>query len=122
MTIKQPFEGRMNRKNFILSQLVLLFLTLLLVAFLFRNGLQSISLESIDTLILLMFVGLPFQFVCVFRRTHDINQSGLWSFLIFVPYIALPFLVYISYKKGDSTTNRFGEPDTRKLFDSLINR
>ncbi|MFT5849349.1 MAG: uncharacterized membrane protein YhaH (DUF805 family) [Patiriisocius sp.] len=122
MEIKQPFAGRMSRKNFIYSQLVLLAGTLLIVAFMFRNGLQGVSLDSVNSLIGIMVIGLPFQFICAFRRAHDINQSGLWTFLIFVPYVALPFLVYVSYKAGDPAANRFGQPDVRGFVDSVLNR
>ena len=115
------FSGRMNRKNFILSQLALLVFTLLIVAFMFRGGLQTVTLDSVNTLIGLMLIGIPFQFICVFRRMHDLNQTGLWSFLVFVPYIALPFLIYVSYKKGDLVENLYGIPDTRGFIDAIRN-
>lgn len=132
MILDVLFTGRMSRKNFILSQVVLMVVSLIVIT-VALGGKFSLSqfLERLPelqlALLMLAPVGLLFQFICSFRRLHDIHQSGLWtllllSSLLFIPFIDIVFLIYISYAKGDPGMNKYGNPDTRPLIDSLLNR
>ena len=42
------------------------------------------------------------------RRLHDINKSGWWQLLMFVPVIGWLILLYWFVKPGDDGENRFG--------------
>lgn len=42
------------------------------------------------------------------RRLHDINKSGWWQLLWFIPIIGWAILIYWDVKKGDEGENRFG--------------
>jgi uncharacterized membrane protein YhaH (DUF805 family) len=42
------------------------------------------------------------------RRLHDIDKSGWWQLLIFIPLIGWGFLLYWFVKRGDDSENRFG--------------
>lgn len=112
-------EGRMNRKNFILSQIALMALAFIIGLYILRDGFSVYVLGSILPVLVLL---LPLQFICAYRRLQDLNIHGLWAFLMFIPYIALLFFIYISYKKGDTFVNKYGEPDTRRFIDSIINK
>jgi uncharacterized membrane protein YhaH (DUF805 family) len=43
------------------------------------------------------------------RRLHDINRSGWWQLIIFVPIVGWIVDLYWMIKKGTSGPNRFGE-------------
>ena len=42
------------------------------------------------------------------RRLHDINKSGFWLFLWFLPIIGWIIMIVWAIKKGDQGDNRFG--------------
>ncbi len=42
------------------------------------------------------------------RRLHDIDKSGWWQLLVFIPLIGWGFLLYWFVKRGDDGENRFG--------------
>jgi uncharacterized membrane protein YhaH (DUF805 family) len=42
------------------------------------------------------------------RRLHDIDKSGWWYFIIFIPVIGLILYLFWMCKKGTSGPNRFG--------------
>jgi uncharacterized membrane protein YhaH (DUF805 family) len=44
------------------------------------------------------------------RRLHDINKSGFWLFLWFLPIVGWIIIIVWAVKKGDQDDNRFG-PD-----------
>ena len=43
------------------------------------------------------------------RRLHDINRSGWWEFLLFVPILGWIVLLIWMCTKGSENTNRFGD-------------
>lgn len=114
-----PFNGRMNRQNFIYGQLLLIIAMTLYALFVFRDGLTIYNVT--DMLPVLILAMIP-QIVLAVRRLHDINLPGIWSILIIMPYISLIFAVYISVKAGTLGVNKYGEPDDRSLVDSLLNK
>ena len=52
---------------------------------------------------------IPHIAVCA-RRFHDIDMSGVWMLILFVPFIGTILGLYWMCKKGDEGKNRFG-PD-----------
>ena len=132
MTLDILFKGRMSRKNYIIAQILLMVVSMVLILFVLRGdmnfqGLINKSDELVTILLFLAPLGLLFQFVCSFRRLHDINQSGLWALLLFaslvlIPFIDLLFIIFLSYKKAVDVPNKYGIPDTRTIFNSIINK
>ena len=132
MTSDILFKGRMNRRNFILTQVTLMIVAFTVIAFVLGGDFTFQALidknkELTTSLLILAPIGLAFQFICSFRRLHDINQSGLWSFallasLMLIPFVDMILLVFLSYKKGDVGENKYGNPDKRTLLDSLLNK
>ena len=116
---QNPFVGRMNRSNFIYSQLLLVGFVIVISIFIFKDG---ITMNSVGKLLPIAVLTIPPQIILAIRRLHDINISGLWSFLIVTPYLSLLFVIFISVKQGSSTVNNYGNPDTRPFLDSLLNK
>ncbi len=42
------------------------------------------------------------------RRLHDLNKSGLWLLIIFIPYLGFLILFVMCAKVGSMDVNRFG--------------
>jgi uncharacterized membrane protein YhaH (DUF805 family) len=42
------------------------------------------------------------------RRLHDIDRSGWWMLIWFIPLIGWLILLYWNIKEGDTGSNRFG--------------
>jgi uncharacterized membrane protein YhaH (DUF805 family) len=59
------------------------------------------------SLVLSLLVFLPTITVAT-RRLHDINKSGWWQLLGFVPIVGAIVLIFWFVKEGSTTENRFG--------------
>ena len=55
----------------------------------------------------IMLVSLVITLLFFIRRLHDINMSGWWSILVFIPLVNLIFGIYVLVKKGTEGANRF---------------
>ena len=44
------------------------------------------------------------------RRLHDLNKSGWWALLSFIPGVNAIFWLYVSWWKGDKIENKYGLP------------
>lgn len=42
------------------------------------------------------------------RRCHDLNKSGWWLLLLFIPFVNFLFVLYLLFAKGTEGFNRFG--------------
>lgn len=105
------YEGRLNRKPYILRGLMVLaasFIVSFILAFILI--LLGISEETVN--IIVMLCSLPFSAVSVMlgiRRLHDTNHSGWWLLAGIIPVIGWIYVFYLLYiKKGTEGINRFG--------------
>lgn len=100
------FEGRARRKEFWMFTLVSLVInvgTLILDASLFSDlGLVN-GLYTLAILLPSIAVGI--------RRMHDINKSGWWLLLWFVPVIGWVWLIILHCRDSDIGDNVFGSSD-----------
>ncbi|MDR1888720.1 MAG: DUF805 domain-containing protein [Zoogloeaceae bacterium] len=51
-----------------------------------------------------------FYFTLTLRRLHDINLSGFWMLLMFVPFVSFFFQLFLLLKAGDDGENDYGPP------------
>ncbi|MGB9428879.1 MAG: DUF805 domain-containing protein [Gammaproteobacteria bacterium] len=62
----------------------------------------------------LLFICYAFAFVMdviiPIRRLHDADLSGWWYLLMFVPLVNLGLILYLIFKPGTDSDNRFGAP------------
>lgn len=67
---------------------------------------------------------LSFAYTCVMflpslgiavRRLHDINKSGWFWLIIFVPIIGLVYVIYLLAKPGDVGDNQYGSPTSYEV-------
>jgi hypothetical protein len=53
---------------------------------------------------------IAFNFTLTLRRLHDINMSGFWMLLTFVPFVSNFFMLFLLLKSGDDGDNDYGPP------------
>lgn len=92
-------EGRLNRWAYFINGLKLLGLMIV-------GAITSGALIGIPILIAAM-VG---NWMILIRRLHDLDKSGWWSLVYFIPYVNIIFSLYVLFFKGTEGPNRFG-PD-----------
>lgn len=95
------FDGRARRSEYWYFFLIYM---LVQVAAAIVEGILGLPLSLILSLVLL----LPTLAVNV-RRLHDLEKSGWWYLLVFVPLIGALVLLYWATRKGTPGPNRFGE-------------
>jgi uncharacterized membrane protein YhaH (DUF805 family) len=97
------FTGRASKAEFwyyILFYVIGSFITAAIDA-----ALGSVAINTIYTLALFV----PTIAVAA-RRLHDIDKSGWWQLIGFIPLIGLIILIVWYATKSDAGSNRFGEP------------
>ena len=108
------YQGRLNRKRYIFRSLKLVLANFL---FAFVTGtilvffeMVSADEEGLENLITIL--SWPFAIsgaMLTIRRWHDMNHSGWWYLLSFIPIINLVAVFMLLCKKGTYGLNDFGE-------------
>ncbi len=90
------FEGRINRKRFIIRYLII---SAIITAVVYLLG-------SVGRKLFIILALMPISLVV--RRLHDINKSGWWAITYLIP-IANLWLVYkVFFVKGSEGRNQYG--------------
>lgn len=83
----------------------------------FMNGLKLFGLMILGAITSGFLIGIPILIAAVvgnwmitIRRLHDLDKSGWWSLVSFIPYVNVAFGIYVLFFKGTTGPNRFG-PD-----------
>jgi len=98
-------KGRLRRKNY--------FIRFLLLSI--PGAILSIVSEGSNEGIFVVFLSLItiacsiFAIIQVVKRLHDINMSGWYWLLFFIPLINLIFGLYLLFKIGTNGANKYGE-------------
>ncbi|HEV2403598.1 MAG TPA: DUF805 domain-containing protein [Candidatus Saccharimonadales bacterium] len=53
---------------------------------------------------------IPVTISAYVRRLHDVNQSGLLTLLVFVPFVNLLLFLYLLFAPGTQGANKYGNP------------
>lgn len=110
------FNGRARRKEYWMFTLfyTLLYLPVYAIT-MFATSQEMLTLALIANLLMMVIaLGLLLPALAVqVRRLHDINKSGWWILLGFVP-LANFALLYFTLKEGDKGENLYG-PDPKSL-------
>jgi uncharacterized membrane protein YhaH (DUF805 family) len=104
------FEGRARRKEY-----WMFFLFNLIVSFGIGiiDGILGLKVGFMGTLGLLYTLGILVPSIAVgTRRLHDIDKSGWWQLLGFIPLIGVIVLIVWYASEGNTGSNRFG-PDPK---------
>lgn len=102
------FKGRARRKEYWMFTLWIIIVAIIAaiidVALGFPEGGPFVLILSLVSI-------LPSLGLTV-RRLHDINYSGWWYFINFIPLIGGLILLFLTIKKGDKGPNQYG-PDPK---------
>lgn len=109
-------EGRLNRKRYILRTLLLIPIVLILALI---SALVSMLLSMPDEIILVLnfilsVIILVPSIMLSIRRCHDLDHSGWFVLLNFVPIGNIILAILLLFKKGTNGPNTYG-PDPLKL-------
>ena len=104
-------KGRLNRKSYIYRSL---FLSLVLGIIQGILELATVAIEALELLFAVLLLALCiFGFVAgimmLARRLHDLDKSGWWMLLLFVPLVNILFYIYILFFKRTEGPNQYGE-------------
>jgi uncharacterized membrane protein YhaH (DUF805 family) len=103
------FEGRLNRARF-WKYSVALFLLGIFYYFLIAGILTESNYDVVSFLFIVgAFVSLYISLALQVKRWHDIDKSGWWSIISFIPYLGIVAFVVVGFFKGTTGTNRFGK-------------
>lgn len=90
-------EGRLNRRAYFIQSLKVFGLAIV-------GWLTSPFLIGIPILIAALVGG----YMVTIRRLHDLNKSGWWVLLFFIPYVDIVFSFYLLLMPGTNGINRYG--------------
>ncbi|MCK5918163.1 MAG: DUF805 domain-containing protein [Cocleimonas sp.] len=132
-----PFsaKGRFSRLSFLAWNLILNIIMLIAFAAIAGiAGAASTLLTGTDPnamvafytsgaglfMIAFMLVSLVITIIFFIRRLHDINMSGWWSILAFIPLVNLIFGIYALVKKGVEGPNNFGSTRATPKWEKVL--
>ena len=103
------FQGRSSRKEYI-ARLLLTIIVFVIAAYTI-DYIKNVSLLGIFYKISLLFcmIIMFFQYIpLAIRRLHDLNESGWYVLISFLPFGQL-LILWLMFKKGTSGINKYGE-------------
>ena len=115
MNIKEDFfsfNGRIRRSTYFIRIVALFILLIILSFFIGVIGavLNSGNLYFTEIFfILLVIIYLIAYIVQDVKRLHDLDSSGIWIILRFIPIISLIFSFYLLLADGTVGPNQYGE-------------
>lgn len=107
-------KGRLNREPYILRVTVVTliyiadFATLLYIDTIPMRELTDFGVFLAVILSIALIILAVSIFCLAIRRLHDLDRSGWWVLLSFVPIINFIFGLYLMFRKGVAGGNRFG--------------
>ena len=137
--LKYLFQGRIGRFYYLEGGVITGLMLLLLLAPLFYIFIP-IEIEAgmvKDYMARHIMLALPLYLLCVpffimyyslmVRRLHDLNKSGWWVLLTFIPFISSLLSLYILFFRGTPGPNNFGPPEpyfqtTKAAWNALFRR
>jgi uncharacterized membrane protein YhaH (DUF805 family) len=114
-TLKKIFflSGRSSRREFNIFQLFLFIL--IVIGFLIKDYVYNSDSLLVVVLFLLYEIFIFLVLINIFlglsvRRLHDLNISGWFLFVTFIPILGQLLILWLMFKKGTDGVNDYGEP------------
>jgi uncharacterized membrane protein YhaH (DUF805 family) len=109
-------KGRSSRQEYILRFLIMIFITIV-ASFLIKlnknieeNYFNVLIMLAIGFIVLIvLFLSIIQVFFVTHRRLHDLNASGWWQLITFIPFGQLLMIAFIFFK-GTEGRNKYGDP------------
>ncbi len=112
------FKGRVSSSDYwrFVGIQCLIYILLFLVP-IFIGVYANIDTSMFTYAVLIIYTVIIFlpSFTMQVKRLHDINKSGNWIFICFIPFIGCIILLILLCKDGDKTANSYGEPPSDNI-------
>lgn len=109
-------EGRLNRWAYFTTSLKLGLITLVVLLVLAVIG---VFIGGEDGAVVLAGLGsIPFVVASYFisaRRLHDLDKTGWLSLIFLIPYVNVPWGIYLLFAKGTEGPNQYGPDPLQQL-------
>ena len=104
------FKGRSSRQEYIVRFLITLMLCIIITyTSAYTKHSNSWSIFIFDSLVLIVFLIYIIQmFPLTHRRLHDLNASGWWQLITFIPCGQILMIGFIFFK-GTQGPNKYGK-------------
>ena len=99
------FNGRLRRRDYLIRNLVVG----IPYGILYFITLHAQSPVVWILVYVLMIPGIIIEFSLNIRRLHDLDASGWYCLLGFIPIADVVYLLFLFFKSGTDGPNRFGE-------------
>lgn len=105
------FKGRINRLKYWLHSLLPIFFLILGVIPLVIAGEEGIEPNPLFSILMLVLwiVAIWISLAIQVKRWHDLDQSGWWMLIGFIPYVNIIVFIMLGFTKGTNGLNRFGK-------------
>jgi len=90
-------DGRISRKDFFITWIIIFFI-------------NSVAIFIPIIGIIYVFITIPLMYIMAIRRLHDINKSGWYIILMFVPFVFVVFAIYLFCANSVNENNKYGNP------------
>lgn len=119
-TKKSLFSGRMNRRNYFIGSIILLFILFIPWALIvFVSTIFGIDYQnSISTLILLLIIYAVYIIYSIslsVKRVHDLGYSSWILSVGVIPFANLILLIMMIFGGGNETSNKYGSKPPSKI-------
>ncbi len=114
MSLSNLFKGRINRKNYLIGQLIILIcFSLWFIPLILPTSTPSMVITSFLLLALIMeLLTFPFEISLTVRRFHDVGKPSSYALFLIFPLFCILWLLF---KSGQKETNKFGEIPSNKI-------
>ena len=104
-------RGRSSRKEYVTK--VFIIFVIFIFAIYTKDYIDSrddkLAIYSLFLIVILMYLAIIQYFPLCIRRLHDLNASGWYVLLTFVPFGQL-LILWLMFKKGTESPNKYGPP------------
>lgn len=122
MSIANLFEGRI-KSGYYFGGVVFVSFVSWVISMLLAAIFGADSSVGLGLMAVLGVVCIVLSLGLVIRRFHDLNKSGFYVFLFFIPLVNLVVGLWILFAGGDSAANTYGPvPAHKSFFKALLNQ
>lgn len=101
------FQGRLNRKPYIIRGIIIGVISSLLSAILESSAGDSAIFAIIAIVAAVLIIWVSFSLGV--RRWHDLNHSGWWMLLALIPVVNICATIYLIFARGTKGPNDYGD-------------
>lgn len=99
------YEGRLNRKPYIIRYLILL--TIMFLGRMLITPNVTITFGNVIATIVLIICTISIIMLDI-RRLHDLGKKWYWVLLMLIPGVNILFLLYLALSCGYDSENEYG--------------